>query len=141
MKSLIKQFYNNNFLFNIRKKLAFKPFYKKLTDRKGRYYIWRRDSIITDFFLGHRVLVYNGRKFQSFVVRPSMIGYKFGEFSFTRRVGEGIHPEPKGGSSILKSNKLRNKPKSFNKDQLLSIQKKVQRRKLMRKQARKKILR
>ncbi len=68
----------------------FKPFYRNMVNKRSDYYIWSRRSLVTDKFVGKRVAVYNGRRFLSFIVRKSMIGYKFGEFSLTKKIG-AIH--------------------------------------------------
>lgn len=46
--------------------------------------IWSRGSTIIPRFVGKTVYVYNGKKFVSFGVSESHVGYKFGEFSPTR---------------------------------------------------------
>jgi small subunit ribosomal protein S19 len=48
--------------------------------------IWSRNSIITEDFLGKTVLIYNGKSFISVKITREKIGYKFGEFSFTRKI-------------------------------------------------------
>jgi ribosomal protein S19 len=68
----------------------FKPFYRNMVSKRSDYYIWTRRALVTDKFVGKRVAVYNGRRFLSFIVRKSMIGYKFGEFSLTKKIG-AIH--------------------------------------------------
>lgn len=45
--------------------------------------------------LSKRVSCYNGQKFLSFIVRPFMIGRKFGEFCLTKRLGAKIHEKKK----------------------------------------------
>lgn|SRR5690554_3040571 len=68
----------------------FKPFYRNMVNKRSDFYIWSRRALVTDKFVGKRVAVYNGRRFLSFIVRKSMIGYKFGEFSLTKKIG-AIH--------------------------------------------------
>jgi small subunit ribosomal protein S19 len=53
--------------------------------------IWSRDSIILPFFLGFHVSVHNGKRFFSFVVDEYMIGHRFGEFAYTKKMGINIH--------------------------------------------------
>lgn len=45
---------------------------------------WSRCSTIPYSFLGKNVFVYNGKMFKRVLVTREKIGYKFGEFSFTR---------------------------------------------------------
>lgn len=53
--------------------------------------IFDRSSKITKDFLGKRVYVYNGKVFSSYLVRPLMLGLKFGMFSLTKKLGSKIH--------------------------------------------------
>ena len=46
-------------------------------------YISRNSEIIPKF-LGLTFKVYNGKKYIDLIVTENMLGYKFGEFSFTR---------------------------------------------------------
>jgi len=41
--------------------------------------------------VGKVVSLYNGRVHYSLVVGESMVGYRFGEFVLTKRLGSGIH--------------------------------------------------
>lgn len=43
-----------------------------------------RASMITPDFVGLRLRVYNGKEFYPLVILPEMVGYKVGEFVFTR---------------------------------------------------------
>ena len=45
---------------------------------------WSRSSTIFPEFVGHTFLVHNGRKFLPIYVSERMVGFKLGEFSFTR---------------------------------------------------------
>lgn len=47
--------------------------------------------MISSFFLNKKFRVYNGIWLLSMYVKASMIGYKFGEFSFSRRFGRIKH--------------------------------------------------
>ncbi len=47
--------------------------------------IWSRNSIIPEFLLGKTILVHNGKEFKNVVITREKIGFKFGEFSFTRK--------------------------------------------------------
>jgi len=49
--------------------------------------IWSRDSVIPDFLTGKKVSIHNGKEFKDLVIQPHHLGYKFGEFSFTRHHG------------------------------------------------------
>jgi len=64
-----------------------------LKDTSKIILIYSRSSIITPFFLGKRIAIYNGNKFVSIIVRPLMVGSKFGEFAITKKLGSRIHKE------------------------------------------------
>ncbi len=68
-------------------------------------YIWSRNSIITEEFLGKTVLIYNGKLFVSVKITREKLGYKFGEFSFSRKIKENIFYHVK--------NKKKKKKKKF----------------------------
>jgi len=53
--------------------------------------IYKKSSVITLEFLNKRVLVYNGNKFISLLVKESMLGHRFGEFVLTKSLGSKIH--------------------------------------------------
>ncbi len=45
---------------------------------------WARDSQISPEFVGHKIAVYNGRKFIEILISESMVGHRLGEFAPTR---------------------------------------------------------
>ena len=45
---------------------------------------WSRRSMITPDFVGHTLMVHNGKIFNSVYVTENMVGHKLGEFSLTR---------------------------------------------------------
>lgn len=47
--------------------------------------IFSRDSVIFPSFVGLHFEVYNGFKFVLLEIKENMIGFKFGEFVFTRK--------------------------------------------------------
>ena len=85
-------------------KKFFKPFCRLLVNKKSDLFIWSRNNVISEDFVGKRVAVYNGRKFLSFLVRGSMIGRRFGEFSFTKKIG-AIHTIFKRPAKLSSRNK------------------------------------
>ena len=44
-----------------------------------------RNAIITPFFIGKSIQIFNGTKFTSIKISENMINHKFGEFSITRK--------------------------------------------------------
>ena len=69
---------------------------KKLTAKSKK--VWSRSSQIPSFFLGKTISVYNGKEFKPVLVTREKIGFKFGDFSITRKYG-----------NKLKNSKLKNK--------------------------------
>ena len=59
-------------------------------------------STITFEFVGQQVAVYNGQLFQNFSVLPAMVGFKFGEFIRTKKLGSAIHQTGKKGKKLPK---------------------------------------
>lgn len=57
--------------------------------------IFDRSAVITLSFLNKRVLIHNGRRFISLLIKESMLGYKFGEFVVTKQLGGKIHSKKK----------------------------------------------
>jgi len=53
--------------------------------KKKNIQIWSRASVIPGFLIGQTVLVYNGKEFKKNLITRDKIGFKFGEFSFTRK--------------------------------------------------------
>lgn len=49
--------------------------------------IWCRNSTISDEMVGCTFLIHNGKKFISLQVTADHVGYIFGEFAPTRRIG------------------------------------------------------
>lgn len=56
---------------------------RNLNDPQKAYMI-SRSSEIVPAFLGLTFNVYNGKNYVEIIVTDEMIGYKFGEFSYTR---------------------------------------------------------
>jgi len=65
------------------KSKTFSPkfFFKKKTFLK----IWNRDSIIPYILINQTVFVYNGKIFKKIYISRDNVGYKFGEFVFTKK--------------------------------------------------------
>jgi ribosomal protein S19 len=47
--------------------------------------------VITPIFVDRVVYVYSGKLYQNFLIKRNMVGYKFGEFLATKRIGHMIH--------------------------------------------------
>ncbi len=75
--------YVNNFLFS------------NFVKNKFILNFWKRNSIISNNLIGKKFRVYNGIWFLSVQIKSNMIGHKFGEFSFSKRMGRIIHFQKK----------------------------------------------
>jgi ribosomal protein S19 len=53
--------------------------------------IFVRNSNISNFFVNRDVYIHNGMLFKRLLVLKRFLGMKFGEFSFTKRMGSYIH--------------------------------------------------
>lgn len=58
--------------------------HKKLKGQKA-INIWSRNSAIPEFLQGKFVFVHNGQIFKKIFISRSRIGFKFGEFSLTKK--------------------------------------------------------
>jgi len=69
--------WKGNFIDNSVLKLSFQ--------KKKQLKIWSRRSVIPSFLIGDTVLIYNGKEFKKVKITREKLGFKFGEFSTTRR--------------------------------------------------------
>lgn len=58
-------------------------FLKKTLKKQKK--IWSRSSTITADFIGQTISVYNGKEFKNIYITRNKIGFKFGQFIFTRK--------------------------------------------------------
>lgn len=52
--------------------------------KKKKILIWSKNTTITGNLKGQTVFVYNGKEFKKVFITGAKIGFKFGEFVFTR---------------------------------------------------------
>lgn len=57
---------------------------KENSDSLVSIWIWCRNAVIQESFVGSRFLVYNGKRHVPVTINDNMVGHKFGEFSYTR---------------------------------------------------------
>jgi small subunit ribosomal protein S19 len=67
------------------KGLFIDPKLLKNKKQKANSKIWSRSSVIPSSLIGETVFVHNGKEFKRVSITREKIGFKFGEFSFTRR--------------------------------------------------------
>lgn len=56
----------------------------KFIKRKKKLNIWTRNSTIPSKLLGKDVFVHNGKQFHRVHITREKVGFKFGQFSYTR---------------------------------------------------------
>jgi len=54
-----------------------------------------RSSTITKDLVGRKVIIHKGRDWRTMVISAYMVGYKFGAFAITKRIGRYIHNNAK----------------------------------------------
>ena len=57
---------------------------QKDTGEKAPIKTWARDSVVAPEFVGHTLMVHQGKNFVEVFVSESMVGHKLGEFAPTR---------------------------------------------------------
>ena len=55
----------------------------------------KRNELIDISMVGLEVLVHNGKQLQPLIIEIEMVGKKYGEFIFTRKLVNRIHKEEK----------------------------------------------
>jgi len=65
-------------------KLLKKIMNQKQTGDKSPVKTWSRASAISPDFVGHTLMIHNGKVFTEVFINESMVGHKLGEFSPTR---------------------------------------------------------
>jgi small subunit ribosomal protein S19 len=59
--------------------------YVDLNVFKNKKKVWSRSSTIPGSLIGKSVLIHNGHEFKRILITRDKVGFKFGEFSFTRK--------------------------------------------------------
>jgi len=68
-----------------------KLFFYKIANKMKVLSIWQRSSSIPVSFINKKFRVHNGVWLLSLNIKTAMIGHKFGEFAFTKKMGKSIH--------------------------------------------------
>lgn len=56
-----------------------------LVKKQKNLKVWCRSSIIPSNLIGFSVLVHNGKEFKKIMISREKVGFRFGDFSFTRK--------------------------------------------------------
>jgi small subunit ribosomal protein S19 len=70
--------------------------YNNVEEKRYPLLIVSRNSTILPGFLGLKVSVYNGNRYVNLSIKENMINHKFGEFAYTKRMGNKIHKTKSG---------------------------------------------
>jgi len=66
--------------------------YKTPPNNKQNLKIWSRNSTIPFSLINSYVLIHNGNTFKRIFINREKVGYKFGSFSFTRKLkNKNVH--------------------------------------------------
>jgi small subunit ribosomal protein S19 len=68
----------------INEKLMKKIMKQKQLGEKSPLKTWARDSVVAPEFVGHTLLVHQGKNFIEVFISEAMVGHKLGEFAPTR---------------------------------------------------------
>lgn len=79
-----------------------KNFLKKKNKKNVIISTHSRNSVILKEFIGLHFKVYNGKRFFNVFITEQLVGFKFGEYSYTRKLSKNIHLAKK---KILKKKK------------------------------------
>lgn len=66
-------------------KLLKKVLRQKQTGDKSPIKVWARSSTVSPEFVGHTLMIHQGKNFIELFVNESMVGHKLGEFALTRK--------------------------------------------------------
>ncbi len=61
-----------------------------------------RSCIIPNNFIGHVLSVYDGKKFKRIKIKEEMVGFRLGEFVYTKKLGSSIHNSERNKKKIEK---------------------------------------
>jgi len=56
----------------------------KKINKEKKIIVWSRASVIPESFINKNVFVYNGKIFKKLLITREKVGFKFGEFIFTK---------------------------------------------------------
>lgn len=58
---------------------------EKIAIKKNYFKVWSRSTTILKSLLNKTIYVYNGKKFEKLYITSDMLGFKVGDFVFTRK--------------------------------------------------------
>jgi ribosomal protein S19 len=74
-------------LNNVDKSMFKKILLLKVNNKLSGYnrIVFKKSNIVTKYFVNHKLLVYKGCFYRSFIITRFLLGYRFGEFAYTRK--------------------------------------------------------
>lgn len=57
----------------------------KITNKKNYFKVWSRGTTISKSLLNKTIYVYSGKSFEKLYITSDMLGFKIGDFVFTRK--------------------------------------------------------
>ncbi len=83
----------------------FKSIWKGYSNKCYSLPVCLRAEVITKPYNGKMCLVYSGKEYISLFIRDEMVGYRFGDFILTRKIGD-LHFSRVGGKiRVIKTKK------------------------------------
>jgi len=70
-------------------------FFSGMLKKSKIFSIWQRSSTIPSFYVNRKFKVHNGIWLLTLNIKTGMVGHKFGEFVFTKKMGRTIHIKKK----------------------------------------------
>ena len=64
-------------------------------NKKNQIQIWSRGDKISSSFIDNNIFIHNGKEFKRLFVRREHVGFKFGEFSSTKKHTKKIKKKKK----------------------------------------------
>ena len=58
---------------------------KKIKNNKKKLKVYSRSSSIPNFLINKFILIYDGKEFRKSYITREKVGYKFGEFAYSRK--------------------------------------------------------
>lgn len=95
-----RSIWKGNFVSKSLLKNTFRKKVQNDIDDKETFKIWNRNSSIPYFLINKTVLVHTGKEFKKVFVNRKKIGFKFGEFAYTRNFKKPIDKKLKTKKKI-----------------------------------------
>jgi small subunit ribosomal protein S19 len=92
---MTRSIWKGNFISKSLLRSSFEKKIQKDIENKRTYKIWNRNSCIPYFLVNKTVLVHTGKEFKQIFINRGKVGFKFGEFAYTRTLKKKIQKKAK----------------------------------------------